>query len=422
MTPYYSPEPTLKGTDFAEAFVKRGHQVRVITGFPNYPEGKLYPGYRMRLLQKERSDGVTVYRVAHYPSHDTSTFGRILNYLTFALSSAVTIPFIGRRADVVYVYHPPGTTSLPALTLRLLRRTPFVIDVQDLWPDTLAATGVIGSRRILGVVDRWMDFVYRMAGAVSVLSEGFRRKLIERGVPTDKVHVIYNWSPESPPPEGEDKPTWHQLLEGRFNVVYAGNLGKAQALEEVLKAASKVAEADPTIQFVFIGEGIESGNLKAMAQSMGLANVLFLPRVPFDEIVNALAVADVLLVHLPDDPLFAITIPSKTQAYLAAGRPILMAVHGEAADLVERAQAGIRCRPSDPDGLAAAVQSLRGLPKQELEQMGQRGRVFYEQNLSLDTSIDKLEICLQQAAGSTPGRSRWSRPGTSGTEAPRDGW
>lgn len=376
----------------------------------------------MRFLQKERSEGVTVYRLAHYPSHDTSTFGRVLNYLTFALSSTVTIPFIGKDADVVYVYHPPGTTSLPALILRLLRKTPFVIDIQDLWPDTLAATGVIGSRRILGLVDRWMKIVYRMAGAVSVLSDGFRKKLLERGVPADKIHVVYNWAPESPPPEGDDKPAWHRPLEGRFNVVYAGNLGKAQALEEVLKAAAKVAEADPAIQFVFIGEGIESGNLKAMAQSMGLANVLFLPRMPFDEIVHALAVADVLLVHLPDDPLFAITIPSKTQAYLAAGRPILMAVHGEAADLVEKAQAGIRCRPSDPGELAAAVLSLRGLPKAELEQMGDRGRAFYEQNLSLDTSIDKLEACLQEAARSTAGATRRSRPRGSGPKAPRNRW
>jgi glycosyltransferase involved in cell wall biosynthesis len=377
----------------------------------------------MRLLQRERSEGVKVYRVAHYPSHDSSAFGRVLNYLTFALTSAITIPFIGRGADVVYVYHPPGTTSFPALVLRLLRKIPFVIDIQDLWPDTLAATGMIGSRRILGAVNRWMNLVYRMAGAISVLSEGFREKLIERGVPTDKIHVIYNWAPENPPPERKDESTWQQPLKGRFNVVYAGNLGKAQALEEVLKAAARVAKSESTIQFVFIGEGIESGNLKAMAQSMGLTNVLFLPRMPFDEIVNALAAADVLLVHLPDDPLFAITIPSKTQAYLAAGRPIVMAVRGEAADLVEKARAGIRCRPSDPEALAAAVRSIHALSKQEREEMGHRGRAFYEEHLSLDTSINKLELCLREAALSLPARrSRGRRKGALGSDSPDRRW
>ena len=247
-----------------------------------------------------------------------------------------------------------------------------------------------------------MKLVYRLAGGISVLSTGFYEKLVERGVPRAKVRTIYNWAPEAGPREPGQKSAYHQQL--RLLAVIDEVLGKAQALHHVLDAAAQLATTAPEIQFVFIGDGIEAAALKERAQVLQLANVLFLPRMSFDEIPEALAAADALLVHLPDDPLFEITIPSKTQAYLAAGRPIVMAVSGEAAELVDRAGAGIRCRPGDPESIARASLAIYRLPKDERTELGRRGRAFYEQNLSLKAAINQLETYLCDVAGTRPPR------------------
>ena len=356
LTQWFTPEPTLKGIEFAKELMERGHSVQVVTGFPNYPGGTYIRGYQVRLIEKETMEGVSVIRLPLYPSHDRSALRRIANYVTFAVAAAVVSPFAIRRADVAYVYHPPATIGLPALSLRLLRRVPFVLDVQDLWPDTLEATGMVRSIRVLGLVGLWTRVVYRFASRVSVLSPGFKRKLILRKVPESKISVTYNWAPTVPTSEKGLAQEVAAKLAGKFNVVFAGSMGPAQALHEVLNAASLIAHELEDVQFVMIGGGVEVTLLKDMAHDMGLSNVVFIPRMPLTEIGSVLQLADVLLVHLRADPLFEITIPSKTQAYLAAGKPILMAVGGDAADLVENAQAGVRCAPEDPDAIAAGVQ------------------------------------------------------------------
>jgi glycosyltransferase involved in cell wall biosynthesis len=188
-------------------------------------------------------------------------------------------------------------------------------------------------------------------------------------------------------------------MSGRFNVVFAGNMGKAQALEAVIDAAGLVAGRAPKVQFVFVGGGIEVDNLKAKVRDMGLSNVQFVPQMPVGEAAKVLVLADVLLVHLRDEPLFRITIPSKTQAYMAAGRPILMCVPGDAADLVTRAEAGICCNPEDPDSIAAGVLRLSALPTDELEAMGRRGKDFYEREMSIAVGARKFEKCFYAAIG-----------------------
>jgi glycosyltransferase involved in cell wall biosynthesis len=197
ITQFFQPEPQIKGLPFARELQRRGHDVEVLTGFPNYPGGRLYPGYRVRALQREVMDGVPVARVPLYPSHDLSRLGRVANYASFALSSALLGAALTRRPDVAYVYHPPATMGLAALAQRALRGVPVVYDVQDLWPDTLRATGMVSGSAVLGAVGAWCRLVYRAAARVVVLSPGFRERLVARGVPADKIDVIYNWADES---------------------------------------------------------------------------------------------------------------------------------------------------------------------------------------------------------------------------------
>jgi colanic acid biosynthesis glycosyl transferase WcaI len=402
LTQWFAPEPHFKGLPFALELQRRGHEVIVLTGFPNYPGGRLYPGYRLRLWQRETISGVPVVRVALYPSHSKSAVGRALNYLSFALSAALLGPFLVGPADVAYVYHPPATIGLPALCWRWLWRVPSVYDVQDLWPDTLAATGMLRSALLLSVIGVWSNFVYRRMEHVVVLSPGFRDSLIRRGVHPRCISVIYNWSPDAG--SSGDAPLLSKeegcLLGGRFNVLFAGNMGPAQALESVLMAAKLAYETAPEIQFVFVGGGVALGELKAYARAEGIKNVVFLPRRSAAEMPALYSVSDALLVHLRDDPLFEITIPSKTQSYLAAGRPIVMAVRGDAAELVQRSGSGICCAPEDANSIVDAVLRLVSLPVGVRQQMGDSGREFYRKHLDLRGRVAEFECLLTSAESS----------------------
>lgn len=399
LTQWFQPEPQFKGLPFAKALIERGHEVQVLTGFPNYPGGKLYPGYKVRPWRRETIDGVRVTRAALYPSHDRSVFRRILNYTSFALSSAV-LAFTLRRPDVVYVYCPPMTAAAGAVALRLLRRVPYVIDIQDLWPDTLASTGMVNSGLMMRLVGAWSSFAMRRASALVVLSPGFEGRLRGRGI-TRPIHVIPNWAPpeivaqweaSSPPMDGS-RP---------FNILFAGNMGYAQALDTVIGAAERLKRDAPNIRFTMIGGGTEVDRLRTASQAAGCDNIRFLPPRAAADMGPVFAEADALLVHLRDDPLFSITIPSKTQAYLAIGRPVLMGVRGDAADLVEAAGAGVPFAPEDPDALADAAIALARLTPDERAAMGLAGRRYYESHLAVEHGVAAFDQVLREAAKGRP--------------------
>lgn len=398
LSQWFHPEPNFKGLPFARELAKRGHEVEILTGFPNYPGGKVYQGYRIQLFSRETIDGISIIRVALFPSHDRSSLKRILNYLSFAFFAGFLGPLLVRKADVMYVFHPPPTIGFAAIMIRILRGIPFVYDVQDLWPDSLSATGMIRNKSALGIVSVWCSLVYRFAKAIVVLSPGFKTCLISRGVPAEKIQVLYNWSPDEPSGDSNldglvpDDSRWRD----RFNVVFAGNMGPAQSLECVMEAAEKIQHSNPSVQFVLIGTGILVNTLKALAAQKSLPNVLFLPRVSHSEARQLLQKADALLVHLKKDPLFEITIPSKTQAYLAAGRPILIGVEGDAARLVEKAQAGFAFQSEDSGALLNAIEKLLDLSSEEREAMGERGRLYYENNLSRSVSVSEFEKLFAQ--------------------------
>ena len=403
---WFSPEPTSKGLAFALELVSRGHQVEVLTGFPNYPGGNVYKGYKIRMYQHEVMQGIHVHRVPLYPNHDQSSLKRIANYITFALSASVAVNFVTRRPDVAYAYHPPLTTSLPAMTQKLFRGVPFVYDVQDLWPDTLASTGMIHKNWQLSVVSKWCDLVYRSASVVTVLSEGFKDALVKRGVPEQKVRVIYNWCEENPPSiQAQTKANRPTLFQDRFTVMFAGNFGKAQALHSVLNAAKIVETESPKVQFVLVGSGVEEVRLKAQVTAMNLTNVVFHPRLPMAEINSYMTNADALLVSLRADPLFKITIPSKTQAYMAIGKPVVIAGEGDAANLVAQARCGIVCEPENSDSLAQAVIAMAQKSEAELASMGQAGKDFYYSQLSISRGVAHFEHVFQEVVNQSLGLS-----------------
>lgn len=402
ITEWFDPEPTPKGLSFVKHLQSLGHEVEVLTGFPSYPGGVLYPGYRQSVYQRQVMDGVNVLRVPIYPSHDRSPIRRIITYASYAFSSALLGPWIVKRFDLAYVYTPPATAGLAAVVFRVFFGKPFVYDIQDLWPDTLAATGMVKHGWMLKLAGAWCRLIYLLASHITVLSPGFKRKLIERGVPPEKITVVYNWADDNLL-AGEEAirklPRAQEMSADTFNILFAGTMGLAQRLDSVLLAAQVLMERLPQVRFYFVGGGIEVENLRRKIRDMGLKNVFLLPVRPLSEMGPLFKAADVLLVHLKNDPLFQITIPSKTQAYLACAKPVLMAVDGDAATLVKRSSGGVTCRPEDPEDLVEKVAYLYHLPKKELEQMGRQGREFYEKELAMDVGVRSLVSVFVHSTG-----------------------
>ncbi|WP_180054719.1 glycosyltransferase family 4 protein [Acinetobacter sp. YH12113] len=387
LTQWFDPEPTFKGLAFAKELKRQGHEVQVLTGFPNYPGGKIYDGYKLKLYQREEIDGISLLRVALYPNHDSSALKRIFNYISFAFMAMLFGIFATKKADVIYAYHPPLTVGIAAVFIKLFRRIPIVYDIQDMWPDTLKATGMLNNNKILNFIGSVCKLVYKFVDHIVVLCPGFKQLLIERGVPNEKISVIYNWCDEQGLTQAKPaKLEYQQLMQNKFNIVFAGNMGKAQALDAVLEVAKKFQDIQ-NIQFVFVGGGTETDRLKQRSINENIANVIFIPRMPMAEVGGVLKLSNLLLVHLKKDPLFEITVPSKTQAYMAIGKPILMAVAGDAADLVQRAKCGSVAISENVESIQQAIWEVYHLSSSEQLQMGLNARNFYLQELSLESGV-----------------------------------
>lgn len=404
LTQLFQPEPNfLKGLGFARQLQARGHAVQVLTGFPNYPGGRLYPGYSVRALQRETQEGVEVIRVGHFVSHDRSGARRALSYISFALSAAILGPACVNRPDVIHVYQGPATLMIPAAVIASTRGGRIVLDIQDLWPESVTGSGMFRSSMLARLLARFCRWTYRRAASIVVLSQGFKNRLIDLGVSAGKIEVVYNWSDEDAMGDGGgdlDPDVAAALPQGHFHVMYAGSMGPLQGLNAVIDAAAILQTTLPRARVVFVGDGIHASALRERAQSLDLSNVVFVPRQTAATVARMLARADVLLIHLKDDALSRGAIPQKTQASLAAGRPIIIGVSGEAGTLVEKARAGVRCQPGSPADIARAVTSLASLPDTALAEMGRRGREYYQRHLSFAQGCDRMESVFQ---GACPG-------------------
>lgn len=385
---HYRPEPCDTRTSvLAAELVKQGHEATVLTSFPNYPFGRIYDGYRQRAVQRETIEGVNVVRVPMFPDHSTSVKRRALSYLSFGASASVIGPLAVPRPDLVWIHHPPLTTGVAGWWLSRLKRVPFVYEVHDLWPETLTSSGMVGDSGVTRAISRACSFLYRRAAAVVVTSPGMRSHLVSQGVDEGKVFVVPQWADESAPSVVERDAAFgaSNHLAGKFNVVFTGNVGAAQSLDTVLGAA-QILQTERDIQFVIVGAGVELDRLRAKAARM--KNVRFLGQYPKEEMPQFFAWADALVVTLKRDPLFEITVPSKLQTYLRAGRPILCGVGGDAAAVVEESGAGLTFPAGDDLALARSVRRLASMLPEMREAIGASGRNAYEAKYSVARSME----------------------------------
>ena len=401
LSQYYSPEPVEKVHDLACGLASHGHDVQVLTGFPCYPLGKIYAGFRQRLVSREMLDGIEVIRVPQLPDHSRSIVRRMLYYVSFAMTAMGIGLFAVRRPDVVVVYQAALPVGIAGWWISRLRRSSLVLDVVDLWPESVTASGLLQRPWAVSLIRRIACLVYSAATHVNVVTKGFRQNLIAMGVPERKLSVIENWMPTSTYSLVQPDHEFAQALklQNKFVVLYAGNMGASQDLHNVLDAAKRLLD-HPDICFLLIGGGTQQAELIARVQREGLHNVLLPGRYPPDKMPGLYALASVLLVHLKPDSLSDVSIPSKTFAYMASGRPVLMAARGDGAEFIKENQFGITAEPANPANLADAVLKLRQMTVAVRERFGANGREAFERRYCSKVQIERFSAMLEQTVGS----------------------
>jgi glycosyltransferase involved in cell wall biosynthesis len=398
VTQWFPPEPgTVVASSIAEGLAGRGHTVDVLTGFPNYPTGKLHRDFPLKPYRRDvYSEAITVHRAPLYPSHDRSAVKRMANYLSFAASASVVARRHLAKPDAWLTYSSPATSAMPVLTLPRRLQAPSFLLVQDLWPDSVTQSGLAGSRAnraMEGALSAFCSWTYRASDGIGVISPTMRSILRERGVPDAKIHLTPNWVDDAHlHPDLAPSPELRRELglpDGLL-FMYAGNMGDLQGLGPLVEAFALT----PSASLVLVGAGVAEPGLRALVARRGIANVRFLPSQPTERIGRFIAASDVQVVSLKDTPLLRATMPSKVQGSMAAGRPILVHGAGDAADLVLAAGAGLACSPGDVTSAAACIESFAHVGTEGRQEMGRRSRLKYLEQFSPQAGLDRLERML----------------------------
>ena len=392
VTQYYWPENFLIN-NLVPLLAARGVEVTVLTGKPNYPEGYIFRGYRAGGTQIEQHDGVTVLRLPIVPRGHSSRMRLAFNYISFILSGVFWgRSLVGQREyDLVFVYAPsPLLQALSAIRLARSRSVPLVVWVQDLWPESLSATGGIRNQWLLDMVGRVVRLIYGACDRILVQSQAFFAPVAALTDDPAKIHYYPNFYQAGTGRTVSFRASeLAKMLRAHFSVVFAGNLGTAQALDTIVGAA-RLLLSHPEIRIVLVGSGSMDDWLEQQRHTYGLSNLILAGRFEASDMPVIFDAAETLLVSLRASPAFSLTIPSKLQAYLSAGRPILAALDGEGARIVSEAGAGLCSEAGDERALANNLLKMAAMSPLERQQMGQRGREYFDRHFAPDVLSDEL--------------------------------
>jgi glycosyltransferase involved in cell wall biosynthesis len=388
VTHYFPPEigaPQVRLSALARVWAADGDEVTVLTGLPNYPTGVVPPEYRGAIRRREHRDGYRVVRTWLFATPNEGMVRKTISHLSFMTTSVLLGWRASGPADVVVVSSPTFFSIGAGWLLARLKRARLVVEIRDLWPAIFAELGVLTNRPLIRMLERLELAAYAAAETVIVVSDGFRANLIGRGVPAGKVHTIRNGVNLHEFDRGVKADAALRSLLGAGPddclVLYAGTHGISQGLTSVADAAAQLA--GQPVRFAFVGEGADKRRLQNRITELGLRNVTLLPNIPHDQVPGLLAAADICLIPLRDLPLFSSFIPSKMFECLAAGRPVVGAVAGEAAQILREAGAQV-VPPEDSTALAGAIEALAADPQRRAA-MGQRGRCYVEKYFDRST-------------------------------------
>ncbi|WIX01059.1 glycosyltransferase family 4 protein [Pseudomonas sp. AR5] len=401
LSQYFWPE-TFIINDLVKKLVAGGHEITVATGKPNYPSGQVFEGYKASGIQTERFvGGVDVIRVPLWPRGRGGAKNLILNYLSFVVSGLFLLPWLlrGRKFDSIVVFAmSPITQVIPAIPLKWLKRAHLAAWIQDLWPESLAATGFVRNPQALRMVGWVVRGIYACCDTLLLQSHAFfapvaryacRSKLVyypnSIAVPVERTVA-----PEVPAQLIEE-------LKGNFCVVFAGNIGVAQSIETAVEAAELLCQ-HPALRIVLVGSGSRLEWVKERKVSLGLDNLILAGRFSMEAMPQIFEHSSALLVSLRDEEIFSYTIPSKVQAYLAAGKPIIASLRGEGARVIEEAGAGITCEPESANALVESILALMSLSPAERQKMGSAGQSYFNEHFDMDRQTERLVEILASRA------------------------
>lgn len=399
LTQYYPPENAFYAASIAKSLASRGHDVRVLTGFPNYPAGRLFDGYRQHWRSHETDGNIRVLRVPLYTDHSQSAARRLANYLSFGLSAATARSF-ARGADVIYVYATQMTPALGPWLWRLTGGAPYVLHIQDLWPDSITGSSLasnrVGTRLVETALAPWLSHVYKRAAAVIGIAPTMVETLVERGVPPTKAHLVYNWAEEATLRPDESAPDQAGSSASGARILYGGNVGDMQDLETVIRAVHHAHDAG--IQLTVVGDGVALPRIRALAEQLSAANIDFRGRVPREQIGKFYRETDFALVTLKDLPTFRGTIPSKFQASLSHGVPVITNVQGDVRGLVDALGVGFTAEAEDVTSLEAALRRAAASTRHQRVAMATRARDSYREQFSQGAGVAAIEAILISAS------------------------
>jgi glycosyltransferase involved in cell wall biosynthesis len=393
LTHYFHPEvgaPQSRLLDLASGLSRSGHEVTVLTGFPNYPDGVIQAPYRGRRFQVEQLGELRVVRTAVYPAANRGVGRRLLNHTSFAVTSIAGAARVG-RVDAVIVESPPLFTAAAGVAIAALRRAPLLLNVADLWPDAAIQFGALSDERVIAGARALERFAYRHADAIAVPTPGLERTLLARGIPAERIVVApHGVDPARFPLDGGAR-----QVPGR--IVYCGTIGMGHAVGTLIEAARLLEQRGGGHELLIVGDGAEREEHEARARELGLRSVTFAGRIPREQLPELLASAAVTVATQRDIPLLADALSTKVLEYMAAARPVVAAASGWTAEVISRAEAGIVCRPERPDALADAVARVAADPEWG-DALGRSGRRYVEANLTRAVATERIDRALASIA------------------------
>lgn len=394
VTQYFWPE-NFKINDIALALKERGHEVLILTGKPNYPNGKFSKGYTFFNKRIEFWNGIKIYRSPIIPRGKGKGIQLFVNYISFAIFASIKLLFIKNKFDKIFVYEPsPITVGIPGIVAKYKFKAPLYFWVQDLWPESISAAGGINNKSVIAVLDWLTRFIYKHSKKVLVQSKAFIPYILNQNTEKDKL-VYYPNSTENYYVELSTDQELLKTLPKGIKLMFAGNIGEAQSFDTLLKAASILKKELIDVKWIILGDGRMKGYVNQKIKELNLEdNFYLLGAFPSTEMPKYFSCADALVVSLKKDPIFALTIPSKIQSYLACGKPIITSLDGEGAKIIEEANAGFTSPSEDCEGLVANIKKFLILSNEEQKKLGQNGKAYFSIEFEREILVDRLEKIL----------------------------
>lgn len=392
---YFYPEE-FKVNELVEEFQKRGHEVTILTGKPNYPSGKIFEGYKFGGIQYEDYKGTKVTRVPLIPRGNGNGLRLSLNYFSFVLFGGVYVKTHQTDYDAIICFEiSPITQMYPALWVKKKKGCRTAIWVQDLWPESVAAVGRANNSFLHYLLKRMVNYIYRRSDVIFIQSTAFEKSILKKGNFKDKIVYAPNWADDYFVQPVIDKDKYKTIMPEGFKIMFAGNIGAAQDFNNIIKAANLTKDCQE-IKWVIVGDGRHRRIAEEEVEKSGLKDtVVFLGRYPVSEMPSFFSQADVMLVSLKDTDIFSLTIPSKVQCYMACKKPIIAMLSGIGSEIIKEAHCGYTCNSGDYKSLAENAIKMYHLADSDLKEMGNHAFEFYNRNFRKDTIITKILENLQ---------------------------